>query len=65
MQSEVKEMKKIVITGTAGCLGPYVAQHFLEHEYEVLSVDLKKPMNLITTHLTANLCNMGECYGAL
>lgn len=58
-------MSKIVITGTAGLLGPHVVEHFLEKGYEVLSVDAKKPVNPLTKHLTVNLTNMGECYGAL
>ena len=56
---------KIVITGTAGLLGPYVAEHFLEYGYEVLSVDLNKPDPVLTSHLIADTSNMGECYGIL
>ena len=31
--------KKIVITGTAGLLGPHVARHFAEHGYHVVGID--------------------------
>lgn len=58
-------MKKIVITGTAGLLGPYVVKHFLEQGYEVLSVDKVKPAEPLTRHMTADLTNLGECYGIL
>jgi nucleoside-diphosphate-sugar epimerase len=58
-------MAKVVITGTAGLLGPAVADHFLEAGYEVLSVDIKKPDPVKTRHLIVNTTNMGECYGAL
>ena len=58
-------MKKIVITGTAGLLGPYVVQHFLESGYDVLSVDLHKPEKPLAPHLTVNLTNLGECFGML
>lgn len=58
-------MKKVVITGTAGLLGPHVVQHFLEQGYDVLSADLKKPDHVLTKHLTIDLNNMGECYSAL
>jgi nucleoside-diphosphate-sugar epimerase len=58
-------MAKVVITGTAGLLGPVVAEHFLEAGYEVLSVDIRKPDALKTRHLIVNTVNMGECYGAL
>jgi nucleoside-diphosphate-sugar epimerase len=58
-------MKYVVITGSAGLLGPFVTEHFVEQGYEVLSVDIKKPENPRTRHLTVNLLNAGECYGAL
>lgn len=58
-------MKKIVITGSTGLLGPYVVKHFLEQGYEVLSVDRVKPAVPLTRHMTADLTNLGECYGIL
>jgi len=58
-------MKKVVITGTAGLLGPHVAEHFLHSGYDVLSVDARKPEKPLTRHLTADLTDMGQCYGAL
>jgi nucleoside-diphosphate-sugar epimerase len=58
-------MKKIVITGSAGLLGPYVVEHFLEQGYDVLSVDRVKPPKPLTRHMTADLTSLGECYGIL
>jgi nucleoside-diphosphate-sugar epimerase len=58
-------MKKVVITGSAGLLGPYVVEHFLAEGYEVLGVDMKKPPQTAARHLTADLLSLGECYGAL
>jgi nucleoside-diphosphate-sugar epimerase len=58
-------MAKIVITGTAGILGPYVAQHFIEAGYEVLSVDIKAPAKPLAPHLNVNLTHLGECYEIL
>jgi nucleoside-diphosphate-sugar epimerase len=58
-------MKKIVITGSAGLLGPYVVEHFVEQGYEVLSVDRVKPASPLTRHMTADLTSLGECYGIL
>jgi nucleoside-diphosphate-sugar epimerase len=57
--------KKAVITGTAGVLGPYVAEHFLEQGYEVLSIDIKAPAKPLTKHLNVNLTRLGECYEIL
>jgi len=58
-------MKKVVITGTAGLLGPAVAEHFVEAGYNVLSVDIKRPANAVASHRIADLTNLGECYGIL
>lgn len=58
-------MKKVVITGGSGLLGPYVVDHFVETGYDVLSVDSVKPGSSSVRHMTVNLMNLGECYGAL
>ena len=58
-------MKRVVITGTAGLLGPHVVQHFLDSGYDVLSVDLHRPERPLARHLAVDLTNLGECYGAL
>ncbi|MCL1991207.1 MAG: NAD(P)-dependent oxidoreductase [Defluviitaleaceae bacterium] len=57
--------KKIVITGTAGLLGPYVVDHFLELGYDVLSVDLQTPKTLKCRHWTVDLNDLGQVYGML
>jgi len=58
-------MKKVVITGSAGLLGPSVVEHFVESGYNVLSVDVKRPDKQIADHRIADLTNLGECYGIL
>ena len=57
--------KKIVITGTAGLLGPYVVDHFLAEGYEVLSVDLNQPKELKCPHWTVDLTDIGQVFGML
>jgi len=57
--------KKIVITGTAGLLGPYVVDHFLDKGYDVLSVDLNMPKELKCRHWTVDLNDLGQVYGML
>jgi nucleoside-diphosphate-sugar epimerase len=42
-----------------------VVDHFLESGYDVLNVDVVKPKNSNARHMTVNLKNLGECYGAL
>jgi len=58
-------MKKVVITGAAGLLGPYVVQHFVDHGYKVMGADLKWPEKQIADHRIVDFTNMGECYGIL
>ena len=57
--------KKIVITGTAGLLGPYVVDHFLKAGYDVLSVDLNQPKELKCRQWTVDLNDLGQVYGML
>lgn len=57
--------KKIVITGTAGLLGPYVVDHFLDQGYDVLSVDLNEPAVKKCRHWTVDLTDLGQVYGML
>jgi nucleoside-diphosphate-sugar epimerase len=58
-------MKRVTITGAAGLLGPTVVEHFVEQGYEVLSTDIRKPEHPKSPFLTADLSNLGECYGVL
>jgi len=59
------EKKKVVITGTAGLLGPYVVDHFLESGYDVLSVDVNEPKEWKCPHWTIDLNDIGQVYGML
>ncbi|TCL74127.1 nucleoside-diphosphate-sugar epimerase [Hydrogenispora ethanolica] len=58
-------MPKVVVTGGSGRLGTAVLEHFLESGYEVVNADLVKPKVAKVKHVTVNLQNLGECYGAL
>ena len=64
-ERSVGDMKKVVITGVSGLLGPCVVEHFVEIGYDVLSVDITKPQKNISRFLKVDLMNLGECYGAL
>ncbi|GGM27767.1 nucleoside-diphosphate-sugar epimerase [Paraliobacillus quinghaiensis] len=58
-------MKKVVITGGSGLLGPSVIEEFVNSGYEVLNVDNKLPENPICETITADLTNLGEAYDVL
>ena len=64
-EEDLKMRKKIVITGTAGMLGPYVVDHFLKEGYDVLSVDKVMPKELKCRHWTVDLNDLGQVYGML
>ncbi|WP_226037190.1 NAD-dependent epimerase/dehydratase family protein [Aquibacillus saliphilus] len=58
-------MKKVVITGGSGLLGPSVIEEFLQHGYDVLNVDQKIPENPLCETIIADLNNLGEVYDVL
>ncbi|MRH44220.1 NAD-dependent epimerase/dehydratase family protein [Aquibacillus halophilus] len=58
-------MKKVVITGGSGLLGPSVIEEFLNHGYDVLNVDQKLPENPLCETILADLTNLGEVYDVL
>lgn len=58
-------MKRVVVTGGSGLLGPYVIQEFLDHGYEVLNVDTKQPSVPLCRTVLADLTDLGQVYGVL
>ncbi|WP_342046062.1 NAD-dependent epimerase/dehydratase family protein, partial [Bacillus sp. OTU530] len=58
-------MKKVVVTGGSGLLGPWVIKEFLEHGYDVMNVDIKQPKESLCKTVIADLTNLGEVYGVL
>ncbi|MDQ2695614.1 MAG: NAD(P)-dependent oxidoreductase [Pseudomonadota bacterium] len=58
-------MKKVVITGGSGVLGPWVIREFLDHGYEVVNADVRQPPEALCRTLIVNLNNLGEVYGLL
>jgi nucleoside-diphosphate-sugar epimerase len=57
--------KKVVITGGSGLLGPSVVKEFLEHGYDVVNADVKKPKEELCKTVIVDLTNLGEVYGVL
>lgn len=60
-----KPMKKVVITGGSGKTGTWVVKEFIEHGYEVLSIDMNYPQNPICKAVKVDLKNLGQVYNAL
>ncbi|MBS4204415.1 NAD-dependent epimerase/dehydratase family protein [Lederbergia citrea] len=58
-------MPKVVITGGSGLLGPSVIKEFLDHGYEVVNADVKKPQEELCRTVITDLTNLGEVHGVL
>ncbi|MCR2823667.1 NAD-dependent epimerase/dehydratase family protein [Lederbergia panacisoli] len=58
-------MPKVVITGGSGLLGPSVIKEFLNHRYEVVNADVKKPKEELCRTIITDLTNLGEVHGVL
>lgn len=58
-------MKRVVITGGSGLLGPWVLKEFVDHGYDVLNVDTRKPTEEICPTLIADLTKLGEVFEVL
>jgi nucleoside-diphosphate-sugar epimerase len=53
-------LSKVVVTGATGKAGRAVVRDLLEHEHEVLAVDLVSPAESSTTFLLADLTDFGQ-----
>jgi nucleoside-diphosphate-sugar epimerase len=58
-------MKRVVVTGGSGKAGRAVVRDLVEHEYEVLNIDLVQSREPLAPFLKADLTNLGETFEAL
>ncbi|MBS4218482.1 NAD(P)-dependent oxidoreductase [Bacillus sp. FJAT-49711] len=58
-------MPKVVITGGSGLLGPSVIKEFLDHGYDVINADVKKPKDELCRTIITDLTNLGQVHGVL
>ncbi|AOM81441.1 NAD-dependent epimerase/dehydratase family protein [Salisediminibacterium beveridgei] len=58
-------MKKVVVTGGSGLLGPAVVQEFLDHGYDVVNVDVKHPKEALCKTVITDLTDLGQVHGVL
>lgn len=56
---------KVIVTGGSGRLGQHVVREFVEHGYEVLSLDRVAPRAPLSPSLIADLRDAGSLYEAL
>jgi nucleoside-diphosphate-sugar epimerase len=58
-------MTKIVVTGGSGKAGRAVIKDLVEHDYEVLNVDLVPPRERLCPYLKADLTDLGQTFEVL
>ncbi len=58
-------MKKIVVTGGSGKAGRAVIRDLVEHDYEVLNVDLVPSRERLSAFLKADLTDLGQTFEVL
>lgn len=58
-------MKKIIITGGSGKAGRHAVQHFLDHGYQVLNLDLVPLDHPKVVNLVTDITDSGQVFNAL
>ncbi len=58
-------MTKIAVTGGSGKAGRHVVRDLLDHDYQVVNVDIAPPARSLTRFRQADLTNLGEVFEAL
>ncbi len=58
-------MKKIIFTGGSGKAGAHAVQHFLDHGYQVLNLDLAPLDNPRVANLITDVTDSGQVFNAL
>ncbi|MFP4114186.1 MAG: NAD-dependent epimerase/dehydratase family protein [Spirochaetota bacterium] len=53
-------MKRVVITGGSGLLGPWVVREFVDAGYDVLNVDVTRPKEELCHTMIADLSDLGQ-----
>jgi nucleoside-diphosphate-sugar epimerase len=56
--------KRMIVTGSSGKVGQWVVRHLLEEGYDVVSVDLRPPVEPLGCHLTVDLTDLGQVIDA-
>ncbi|WP_281886326.1 NAD(P)-dependent oxidoreductase [Paenibacillus sp. YYML68] len=56
---------RIIVTGGSGLAGIYILKHFEEQGYEVINLDVKKPIEPIGRTIITDLTDLGQVHNAL
>ena len=58
-------MKRIIITGGSGKAGRHAVQYFLDHNYQVLNLDVRPLDNPAAATLITDIADAGQVFNAL
>jgi nucleoside-diphosphate-sugar epimerase len=59
------EKKRIIITGGSGKAGQWIVKHFVQHNYDVINLDVKAPAEPICPTIITDLNDLGQVHNAL
>lgn len=57
--------QRIIVTGGSGLAGKWILKHFVEHDYEVINLDVKVPDEPICRTIITDLTDLGQVHNAL
>jgi nucleoside-diphosphate-sugar epimerase len=58
-----EKIMRVIVTGTSGKVGPWVAREFVAHGWEVLGIDVRPPTQADYQTIVADLEDLGQVYG--
>src|SRR5436309_15310385 len=58
-------MKRVVVTGGSGKAGRAVIKELVEHDYDVMNVDLLPPRERLCPYLKTDLTDLGQVFKVL
>ncbi|UJF34970.1 NAD-dependent epimerase/dehydratase family protein [Paenibacillus hexagrammi] len=56
---------RVIVTGGSGRAGKWILKHFVEHNYEVINLDVKAPDEKICRTIITDLTDLGQVHNAL
>jgi nucleoside-diphosphate-sugar epimerase len=57
--------QRVIVTGGSGLAGKWILKHFVEHNYEVINLDVKAPDEHICRTIITDLTDLGQVHNAL
>src|SRR5438874_1719839 len=65
LNREITNMKRVVVTGGSGKAGRAVIKELVEHDYDVMNIDLLPPRERLCPYLKTDLTDLGQVFEVL